>query len=97
MAHAWINIVYMKDEDFKARAGQAPRDGDVDDCRRRRSSNRLIVRIGSKGRRHGAPAFLFVRHLRLEDPILVILDRLLRPVRAERGLAANSRNRAPNL
>ena len=28
MAHAWINIVYMKDDDFKSGAGQAPRDAD---------------------------------------------------------------------
>jgi hypothetical protein len=30
MAHAWINIVYMKDDDFKIEQGEAPRDADDD-------------------------------------------------------------------
>ena len=30
MAHAWINIVYMNDADFKAEVGSAPREGRLD-------------------------------------------------------------------
>ena len=31
MAHAWINIVYMKDEDFKVEQDKRKRDDDADD------------------------------------------------------------------